>query len=185
MPTLFQRISRTNWIHYFDRANTDASIPPKMANDIQLVEVVRDLSHIPAPVPNPSVAHRGAEGAGGAGVFSGFQLAAPATATIAVALIINKQGAPVNFLTLAIDDPSAFTATAAPTTLQWGGASQARYENGTFAAAATVGNFLLLDGEEFDAIPLVLQPGDILSGIFTLANTVAAWEIWWTEVQTD
>jgi len=85
----FNRTSRRFWNRVFRLTDADEQPGPILSRNIQLVSVVSDDSHLLRPVVNPGSISNSNVPSGGAGIFSGLRITAPASATLIVSEIAN------------------------------------------------------------------------------------------------
>ena len=177
------RTIRTNFIRALQRQNVDSTPFPKASDDISLVNVVSDTSHLGPMVTNAHIACGVVQAAAGAGTFSGCLITAPASRTLAVYNIRNTitVASPGDIVRMGLDPVAAFTPTVASACMEWGDeAAQGVIFSGTFNAALTGDVFQYSTGT-VGITPIYIAPGETLGIAHLTANALFVQEVAWEE----
>lgn len=176
MPDLdFSRISRRFWNRLFRETDADQQPGPRLSRNIQLVEIVADDSHLLRPIFNPGAIASVTLAAGGAGIFTGVEITAPAASSVVVHELTNRAGAENIVVTYLEPAGKVIVAPWQRLTVP-GGATNTDFlsvmDSITVTSNGAAGDFfVLLAGLTLDQLPLLLTPGQSLFFIGNLANT--------------
>lgn len=165
----FDRTDRTNYDRLFSRSDVDSLPFPSLSNDVQLVQLMRDVSHLAPVVANPAAVVTFVK-PGVAAEYGALEITAPSDKTIAIRHIVDAAGFTWFW---AVDlDPVIFpfnqTAAVIPSAT-WGdqpvGASLwTGWFTGLPIGVLQVGN------AEYDALPIYLPPGHKFVAFASVVN---------------
>ena len=175
-------ISR-NLLRAFTRTQIDATPFPRASEEIQLVHILSDESHLAPLVTNATRAASVGQAAGGAGVFSGALIQAPPSRTVAVYFLANVNNPAAN-MQMAVNPTLAdFTSFLDLTQLTWGDElPQATFQRGTWANSFNVLARMNVANGEVAFTPIYISPGQSFGFAHVTANTTFSAECAITEL---
>jgi len=177
------RVSRRNYLNLWARQGAEQQPSARLSDDVQMVQVIDDFSHLSPTLTNASAACSSAAGPLGAGNFSGVRLSAPPNRLLAVTEIQNQEA--VNTGQLTFTDAGYTQAGGQPANLPWGGVPLLAGQTHGFFTSSPIfisETFAMLPGQTFATAPILVAPGSSLWFISNIANVAFAYFITWTEL---
>ncbi|MEO2005994.1 MAG: hypothetical protein ABGY41_18065 [Candidatus Poribacteria bacterium] len=180
------RTSRRNYLSLWLRQGAEQQPSARLSDDVQMVQVVDDFSHLSTAITNGSAATTDAAPAAGLFIFAGVRLTAPSDRVLAVTEIQNQELVNPGYLLKSVGTVGPFTvAGVQPANLTWGGvAVSGIQEHGSVPVIPNTepSRFAMTAGQVFDTAPILILPGESLFFISLAANAAFQYFMTWQEL---
>ena len=167
-----ERTTTRNYTSALVREGADATPGPRLSRDVQLVQVIDDISNLTPQLINPASTITTALSAAGASTYKCWYLSAPPGTLVALQEVTNSEG--TNSCWLTLQDTNAFTFVSASAIggLTFGPTSAVTVNQAhiTINPNLYVNQILIAAGVTFDAAVVTVNPGQTLALFMASAN---------------